>query len=52
MDKWKVTRVMSKENNLNKTEETTNATKQFVGLIVVTVIVIAFFGILNGIFGE
>ena len=43
---------MSKENNLNKTEETANATKQFVGLIVVTVIVIAFFGILNGIFGQ
>ena len=43
---------MSKENNLNKTEETTNASKQFVGLIVVTVIVIAFFGILNGIFGQ
>jgi len=43
---------MSKENNLNKTEETTNASKQFVGLIVVTVIVIVFFGILNGIFGQ
>jgi len=43
---------MSKENNLNKTEETANAPKQFVGLIVVTIIVIAFFGILNGIFGQ
>ena len=43
---------MSKENNLNKTEDTSNTSKQFVGLIIVTVIVIAFFGILNGIFGE
>ena len=43
---------MAKENNLNKTKETTNATKQFVGLILVTVIVIVFFGILNGIFGQ
>jgi len=43
---------MSKENNLNKTEDNSNSTKQFVGLIVVTVIVIAFFGILNGIFGQ
>ncbi len=42
---------MSKENNLNKTEDTSNTSKQFVGLIIVTVIVIAFFGILNGIFG-
>ena len=43
---------MSKENNLNKTEDTSNTLKQFAGLIIVTVIVIAFFGILNGIFGE
>ena len=43
---------MSKENNLNKTEDTSNTSKQFVGLIIVTVIVIAFFSILNGIFGE
>ena len=43
---------MSKENNLNKTEDTSNTLKQFAGLIIVTVMVIAFFGILNGIFGE
>ena len=43
---------MSKENNLSKTNESQKSTKQFVGLIIVTVIVIAFFGILNGIFGE
>ena len=43
---------MLKENNLNKTKNTSNTSKQFVGLIIVTVIVIAFFGVLNGIFGQ
>ena len=43
---------MSKENSLNKTEDNSNSTKQFIGLIIVTVIVIVFFGILNGIFGQ
>ena len=40
------------ENSLNKTGDNSNPTKQFVGLIVVTAIVIAFFAILNGIFGQ
>ena len=43
---------MSKENSLNKTEDNSNSTKQFIGLIIVTAIVIAFFAVLNGIFGE
>ena len=42
---------MSKENSLNKTEDNSNSTKQFIGLVVVTAIVIAFFAVLNGIFG-
>jgi hypothetical protein len=35
---------MSKENNLSKTNESQKFTKQFVGLTIVTLIVIAFFG--------
>ena len=42
---------MSKENSLNKTEDNSNSTKQFIGLIIVTAIVISFFAVLNGIFG-
>ena len=42
---------MSKENSLNKTEDNSNSTKQFIGLVIVTAIVIAFFAVLNGIFG-
>ena len=43
---------MSRENNLSKTNESQKSTKKFVGLMIVTLIVIAFFGILNGIFGQ
>ena len=43
---------MSRENNLIKTNESQKSTKQFVGLTIVTLIVIVFFGILNGIFGQ
>ena len=43
---------MSRENNLSKTNESQKSTKQFVGLTIVTLIVIAFFGILTGIFGQ
>ena len=43
---------MSNENSLNKTEDNSNSTKQFIGLVIVTAIVIAFFAVLNGIFGE
>ena len=42
---------MSKENSLNKTEDNSKSSKQFIGLIIVTAIVIAFFAVLNGIFG-
>ena len=51
MDKWKVTRVMSKENSLKKNEDNSKSSKQFIGLIIVTAIVITFFAVLNGIFG-
>ena len=43
---------MSRENNLSKTKNSQKFTQQFIGLTIVTLIVIAFFWILNGIFGE
>ncbi len=42
---------MSKENSLKKTEDNSNSSKQFIGLVTVTAIVIVFFAVLNGIFG-
>ena len=52
MDKWKVTRVMSKENYLFKIKELPETIKQFGGLALLMIIVILSFGILNNIFGE
>jgi hypothetical protein len=52
LDKWKDARVMSRENNLSKTNESQKFTKQFIGLTIVTLIVIAFFAVLNGLFGQ
>ena len=52
MDKWKVTRVMSKENYLFKIKELPETIKQFGGLVLMIIIVILSFAILNNIFGE
>ena len=52
MDKWKVTRVMSKKNNLFKIKELPETIKQFGGLALLMIIVILSFAILNNIFGE
>ncbi|MDA9933170.1 hypothetical protein N9C28_00845 [Candidatus Pelagibacter sp.] len=52
MEKWKVTRVMSKENNLFKIKELPETIKQFGGLALLMIIVILSFAILNNIFGE
>ena len=52
MEKWKVTRIMLKENYQNRIKELPESVKQFVGLVIVTVIVISFFFILNVMFGE
>ena len=52
MDKWKVTRVMSKENYLFKIKELPETIKQFGGLTLLMIIVILSFAILNNIFGE
>jgi len=52
MDKWKVTRVMSKENYFYKIKKLPETIKQFVGLTLLIIIVILSFAILNNIFGE
>ena len=52
MDKWKVARVMSKENYFYKIKKLPETIKQFVGLTLLIIIVILFFAILNNIFGE
>jgi hypothetical protein len=52
LDKWKDARVMSRENNLSKIKNSQKFTKQFIGLTIVTLIVIAFFAVLNGLFGQ
>ena len=52
MDKWKVTRVMSKENYLFQIKELPETIKQFGGLALLMIIVILSFAVLNNIFGE
>ena len=43
---------MSKENYINKIKDLPESLRQFIGLIIVTLIVIVSFVILNGIFGQ
>ena len=43
---------MLKENFIDKLKVLPESAKQFIGLIVVTLVVIIAFGILNGIFGQ
>ena len=39
MEKWKVTRVMSKENYLNKIKDLPETVKQFGGLVLIVLII-------------
>jgi hypothetical protein len=43
---------MFKENYINKFKDLPESLRQFIGLIIVTLIVILSFSILNGIFGQ
>ena len=52
MEERKVTRIMSKENYINKIKDLPESLRQFIGLIFITLIVIVSFSILNGIFGQ
>ena len=52
MEKWRVTRVMSKINYLEKIKKLPESIKQFGGLVIVLLTVILSFFVLNIIFGE
>ena len=43
---------MLKENYINKFKDLPESLRQFIGLIIVTLVVILSFSILNGIFGQ
>ena len=43
---------MSIENNINKIKDLPESFRQFIGLVLITLIVIVSFSILNGIFGQ
>ena len=51
MEKWKATRVMSKENFLNKIKYLPEPTKQFGGLVIIILIIFSSFFVLNIMFG-
>jgi hypothetical protein len=51
MEKWKVTRIMSKENYLNKIKDLPETVKQFGGLVLIVLIIFFSFSILNIMFG-
>ena len=43
---------MFKDNYINKFKDLPESLRQFIGLIIMTLIVILFFSVLNGIFGQ
>ena len=51
MEKWKVTRIMLKENYLDKIKYLPQTIKQFAGLVLIVLIIFFSFSILNIMFG-
>ena len=51
MEKWKATRIMSKENYLNKIKDLPETVKQFGGLVLIVLIIFFSFSVLNIMFG-
>ena len=51
MEKWKATRIMSKENYLDKIKYLPETIKQFAGLVLIVLIIFFSFSILNIMFG-
>ena len=51
MEKWKATRIMSKENYFNKIKDLPETVKQFGGLVLIVLIIFFSFSILNIMFG-
>ena len=45
LEEWCVTRIMSKENYINKINDLPESLRQFIGLIIITLIVIISFSI-------
>ena len=52
MAKWKDARVMLKKKNINRLNQLPENLRKFIGLIIITVIIIFSFKILNSIFGQ
>ena len=52
MEKWKITGIMSKESYINKIKDLPEFVRQFLGLIVLTIVIILSFSILNKFYGE
>ena len=51
MEKWKVARIMSNENYLNKIKDLPETIKQFGGLVLIVLIIFISFSVLNVMFG-
>ena len=51
MEKWKVARIMSNENYLNKIKDLPESVKQFGGLVLIILIIFFSFSFLNSMFG-
>tara|TARA_A100001015_G_scaffold288495_1_gene359401 strand:- start:420 stop:998 length:579 start_codon:yes stop_codon:yes gene_type:complete len=52
LEKWKVKRIMSNQNNISKLKELPESIKQFGGLISIIIIIFLSFFILNKMFGQ
>tara|TARA_B100000941_G_scaffold141539_1_gene100308 strand:- start:480 stop:1058 length:579 start_codon:yes stop_codon:yes gene_type:complete len=52
LEKWKVKRIMSNQNNISKLKELPESIKQFGGLISIIIIIFLAFFILNKMFGQ
>ena len=52
MEKWKITGIMSKESYINKIKDLPEFVRQFLGLIVLTIVIILSFSILNKFYGQ
>jgi hypothetical protein len=52
LEKREAARIMLRENYINKFKDLPQSLRQFIGLIILTLIVIVSFSILNGIFGQ
>ena len=52
MEKWKITGIMSKESYINKIKDLPDFIRQFLGLIVLTIVIILSFSVLNKFYGQ